>query len=158
MPDLTAVAKSMKHRLPVLCILLAYSLMCGVTEAYSGTIRLEGGEKKTIARDFNADDVVSGRVTLVGSAINFSISDPEARIVLAFTVSGPADFQFTASTTGTYNLHFENWSPDESKSVSLNYDVQHYIFGFPQELFLLFIIVGLALIAIVVFVAMSPKP
>jgi hypothetical protein len=148
----------MKKGLVVLCCLVIASLICSVVNAYSETIELPArdGKKRTV--DLNAGDVVSGHVTLVGNAINFSISNPEEAIVLNYTLINPTDFKFTASMTGTYSFHFENWFSDEVKFVSLNYNVQHYIFGVPQEYFLLFIVVVVALIAIVVFVAMSPKP
>jgi hypothetical protein len=148
----------MKKALAVLCSILIVSWICSFANAYSETIELPGRheEKRTVS--LNAEDVVSGRVAIVGSAINFSISDPENRIIQNYTLTNPTDFRFTASKAGTYSFRFENWFSDRTKFVSLNYNVQHYIFGFPQEYFLLFAVVALALVAVVVFVAMSPKP
>jgi hypothetical protein len=147
----------MKYLLTVSCLLL-FVLSCGFANAYSATIELPGRESKPIDVDLNRGDEVSGRITLVGNAINFSISDPDSRIILSYTVNEPTDFRFTAAKTGRYNFHLENLFSDEIKFVTLNYNVQHYIFGFPQEYVLLFVIVGFALIAVVVFLALSPKP
>jgi len=152
------VAKSMKSFLAVLCILLAFVLACGFVNAYSETIELQGGESKTRTVNLNEGDEISGRITIVGKAINFSVSDPDDRIILNYTIANPTNFRFTAAKTGTHSFHFENGVSEEIKFVTLNYNVQHYIFGFPQEYILLFVIVGIALVGVVVFVAMSPKP
>lgn len=146
----------MKRLLTVLCILLAFFLGCGLADAYSRTIELQESETETV--NLNDEDVVSGRIIVVGNPINFSVSDPDDMIILNYTNIAQEDFQFTASQTGTYIFHFENFFSEEIKFVTLNYNVQHYIFGFPQEFIILFVIVGLALGAVVVFVAMSPKP
>ena len=148
----------MKNLASVLFILLVFCLMCGIANAYSETIELPAKDSATRTVDLNEGDRISGRITIVGNAINFSISDPDDRIILSYTITDPTDFQLTVSKTGTYNFHFENWFSEEIKFVTLNYNVQHYIFGFPQEYVLVFFIVGIALVAVVVFVAMSPKP
>jgi hypothetical protein len=152
------VAKDMKRFFAFLCSLIALVLLAGVVSAYSSTFELPAGDSITRDVDLNAEDVVSGRITIVGSAINFSVLDPDDIIISNYTVDGPLDFSFTAAKAGKYNFHFENCFSDKAKSVTLNYNVQHYIFGFPQEFALLFIIVGVALIAVVIFIAMSPKP
>ncbi len=152
------VAESMKKVLTVLWVLLAFSLACNLANAYSETVKVAAGGKEERDVGLSDGDSVSGRVTLVAQAINFSISDPDGAIILSYTVSGPVDFQFTASKAGTYVFHFENSFSDVEKSVTFNYNAQHYIFGFPQEYIILFAIVGLALVAVVVFAAMSPKP
>lgn len=152
------VAKSMKSFLVVLCVLIAFVLTCGFVNAYSETIELPAKDSATRTVNLNEGDVVSGRITIVGNPINFSLSDPDNIIIQEYTISGPTNFQFTAAKTGMYSFRFENGFSDEIKFVTLNYNVQHYIFGFPQEYILVFLIVGLAVVAVVVFVAMSPKP
>jgi len=152
------VAMSMKSLLAVLCVLLAFVLMCGFAIAYSETIELPAGESVTRTVNLNEGDEVSGRITVIPASINFSISDSDDIIILNYTNVAQKDFQFTALKTGTYDFHFENWFSEEIKVLTLNYNVQHYIFGFPQEYILVFVIVGLALVAVVVFVAMSPRP
>jgi len=148
----------MKRFFTFLYSLIALVLLAGIVSAYSNTFELPAGNSVTREVDLNAEDVVSGRVAIVGKAINFSVSDPDDIIISNYTVNGPLDFDFTAAKAGMYHFHFENWFSDEAKFVTLNYNVQHYIFGFPQEFALLFIIVGVALVAVVIFIAMSPKP
>jgi hypothetical protein len=148
----------MKRFFTVLCSLIALVLLAGVVNAYSNTFELPAGNSVTKEVDLNAEDVVSGRVTIVGKAINFSVSDPDDIVISNYTVNGPLDFSFTAAKVGTYRFSFENLYSEEATFVTLNYNVQHYIFGFPQEFALLFIIVGVALVGVVIFIAMSPKP
>jgi len=152
------VVESMKNLFAVISILLAFVLVCGFVNAYSGTIDLKGWESVTRTVNLNGGDEVVGRITIVGKPINFSISDPDGRIILNYTNIALKDFQFTTSKTGNYSFHFENLFSEETKFVTFNYNVQHYIFGFPQEYVLVFVIVGLSLVAVVVFVVMSPKP
>jgi hypothetical protein len=151
------VAKIMKKLAIVLCIFF-FILMCNLAKAYSETIELPAGEEKIKVVNLNNGDYFFIQVTIVGNPMNFSISDPDGYAVLNQSASGRMDFQFTATKSGVYNLHFNNEFSDETKFVTFNYNVQRYIFGFPQEYIILFAIVGLALIAVVIFVALSPKP
>jgi hypothetical protein len=152
------VAKNMKRFFTFLGPLIALVLLAGLVSAYSDTFELPAKDSVKREVNLNAEDVVSGRVAIVGMPINFSVLDPDDVVISNYTVDGSLDFNFSAAKAGKYQLRFENWFSDEVKSVTLNYNVQHYIFGFPQEFALLFIIVGVALVAVVIFVAMSPKP
>ncbi len=152
------VAQTMKPSLAVLCGIFIFNLLVGFALASTENFQLLAGDKKTVKVEMSKDDRISGSVIIVGETIAFSVTDPENNIVLNQTVTGPLEFQHTAEKTGTYNLHFENLLHDKDVSVTLNYNVQRYIFGFPQEFIMLFIIVGIALIGIIIFVAMSPKP
>ena len=149
----------MKRFLAILGVLFAaFVLTCGLVNAYSVTFSLPAGEEDgTKSVSMNAGDEISGHVTVIPSAINFSISNPDGDVFLNYSGT-QIDFRFTASKTGTYTFYFNNTLSDEDKSVTFNYNVQHYIFGFPQEYVILFAIVGLSLVAVVVFIAMSPKP
>jgi hypothetical protein len=152
------VAEGMKKVIAVLYVLLAFLLICNPVSGYSESIQVPARGTETRTVDMNKGDQISGRVSIVGHPLNFSISGPDGQVILNNTLTNPMDFQFTAPTTGSYNLHFENLFSDEMKFVTLNYNVQHYIFGVPQEYMILFFIVGIALVALVVYVAMSPRP
>ena len=148
----------MKRLLTILCVILISASACHIANAYSESIRLQEGESVTRTVRLSEGSEVSGRITIVGNAINFSVSGPDDRIIQNYTVSSPTNFRFTATKAGTYNFHFENLFSNEVKFVSFNYNVQHYVFGLPQEYVLVFVIVGLALVAVIMFVALSPKP
>jgi hypothetical protein len=147
----------MKHLFTILCLLLVFCSACALVAAPAF---FEVPPNETMQRDINLtnDDKVSGRVILVGNPLSFTICDPDGLVLQNYTISGQADFEFTALKTGTYSLFFTNNFSDSATHVTLNYNAQRFIFGFPQEFIILFIIVGLALVAVIVFVAMSPKP
>ncbi len=152
----------MKHASVALCItFIVCVLSLGLVNASSETFTVNAGESATRIVSLNEGDDVYGRINVVGvdeSHINISVSDPDGGIVLSYENVGLVDFQFRAAKTGQYGFEFQNLLAQETKHVTFNYNVQHYIFGFPQEYILLFVVVGLGLVAIVVFVAMSPKP
>jgi len=56
---------------------------------------------------------------------------------------------------GEYVLHFSNTDASEDKLVTLNYEIQHYIFGIPQMLFLTIIIVLVCVGAVATFILMG---
>jgi multisubunit Na+/H+ antiporter MnhC subunit len=72
-----------------------------------------------------------------------------------FGTTGNLNYAFVCSQEGEYKLHFSNVVSAEDKLVSLDYEVQHYIFGMQQNLFLTLIVVGICVAAKAVFVLMS---
>lgn len=152
----------MRLRAILLCITLTLCVSpVHHAKAFSQTFTLKSGEDNTIQVNLEEGDQVSGRISVVGvqdSTINFSITDSEEREIVRILNVGLRDFEFKAEEPGGYRFHFENYFSQETKQVAFNYNVRHYIFGFPQEFILLFLIVGIAVVAIIVFIAMSPKP
>lgn len=147
----------MSHIPAVLSVLLVFTILCNFANAYSETLTVQAGSSAARSVTLSTGDKISGRIVVAFKSIKVSITDPDGRVVLIYNVTDPVDFQFTGEKAGTYDFHFEN-SFSETIFVTLNYNVQRYIFGFPQEYIILFVIVGLALVAIIIFVAMSPKP
>ncbi len=150
------------NRISTLCVFLVLCVLpVGLAQAFSETFTVSAQENITKTVKLNDGDEVLGKITVVGtetSAINFSVSDPGNMTILNYQNIGLKEFQFIVSRAGEYTFRFENMLSHEDKHVTLNYNVQHYIFGFPQEFILLFAIVGIALVGIVIFVALSPKP
>ena len=59
---------------------------------------------------------------------------------------------------GDHQLHFDNsLSTVNRKTVSLNYDVIHYIIGLPQEQFLLIVIAVVAVVGLVLYAVLMPR-
>ena len=147
----------MRNLHAVLCFLLLV-LVCGSAKAYSETLKVPGQGSTSRIENLNEGDQVMGRIILVGDSVNFSVSGPDSETILNYTVTGLAEFSFSAIKAGRYVFLFENFSSGDDKSVALNYSIQNYIFGLPQEYFLLLVIVGIVLVAVVVFASLSPKP
>jgi hypothetical protein len=74
-----------------------------------------------------------------------------------FGTIGALDYRFVCDKEGKYDLHFSNAGSSEDKRVVLDYEIQHYIFGIPQMLFLALVVVLVSVGAVAVFILMG-KP
>ena len=99
------------------------------------------------------------RFTVVGSSdssLHFSIAYPNGT-EKDFGKRGNFHDSFVCDTEGECILRFSNIGSTEDKLVTLDYEVEHYIFGIPQMLFLTMIIVITCVAAVAVFILMG-KP
>lgn len=101
-------------------------------------------------------DKVSGFVAVSGGIdddIDLCVTDPNGNTILRFDRATHKSFSFTASTTGTYTLHFDNsFSIISSKSVTLSYTISKPTFGLtPQRLF--YLLISLIVIIIIPIIA-----
>lgn len=144
----------------LVALIIFFSLVISFVHASSVNFDVEAGDYATRTLELSEEDRVTGKITVVGyeSIINFSIIDPTQTPIQISQNVGSQDFQFIANEPGTYELVFENYFSEEPKQITLNYNIQHYIFGYPQEFVLVFVIVGLAVVAIAIFALLSPKP
>jgi hypothetical protein len=118
------------------------------------------GEELTKPIDLAVDDRVSIEFTVVGQAksqLDFYITDPQGNVKVEYSQVGTVKYCFACDTAGEYILHFSNVDQTEEKLVTLNYEVQHYIFGMPQMLFLTIFIALVCVGAVAAFVMMG-KP
>jgi len=150
----------MKVRFLFMCcfILAMFMLSINQVSAVSRTIYVDAGKEKVESIRLKVQDEVSGRISVISDSsegINFYVTDPDGKIVVQHENATVKDFRFTASKEGTYKLHFDNSFSTDRKTVTFNYDVRHYIFGIPQEDFLVFVVMIVALIGLILFVAMS---
>jgi len=156
--ELTVTAMKISW-LAVLCFSSVMSvLMVGLVDAASQTFTVSAGKEVIKTIGLNEGDVLSGRVNVVGvsdTVIKFYVTDPNGSVIVRFDKASATDFGFTASRSGTYSLHFDNTQSDEDKSVVMNYDVQHFILGMPQEYFYVFVVLFIGLLGVMVFIALA---
>ena len=118
-------------------------------------------EERTVTLSLRLDDGVSGSFSTVsddGTGVNFHVTDPYNNTILHYEDVLQRSFSFTAEAEGDFQLHFDNsLSAAYRKTVSLNYDVTHYILGLPQEQFLMIVIVAVAVVGLVLYAALMPK-
>ena len=147
------------HFFLVFCFLFSiFWLSINAVSAVSRTIYVDAEQKEVESISLKVEDEVSGRISVVGGSnndIDFYITDPNGEAVVPKERVNVKDFRFTASKEGTYKLNFDNTFSTEAKTVSFNYDVRHYIFGIPQEDFLVFVVMIVAVIGLLLFVALS---
>ena len=118
---------------------------------------VQGGEEATRAINLVAEDRVLIRFTVLGQSaytLRFHMSYPNGTSK-EFGEVGDFSYSFVCDAGGEYVLHFSNKDSTEEKRVALDYEVQHYILGIPQMLFLTTIIVLVCVGAVAVFVLMG---
>ena len=126
--------------------------------AMSFTVPAGQVEIKTLSLD--VEDHVTITFTVTGQAmsgLDFYILDPQGNVQKDFSNASYVNYQFVCSEEGEYKLYFSNAGSTEDELVSLDYEVQQYIFGMPQMLFLTLIVVGICMAMVALFVFMG-KP
>lgn len=94
---------------------------------------------------------------LTEGTINFYMTYPNGT-VKEFGRRASLDHRFVCDLKGEYVLHFSNADSSQDVLVTLNYEIQHYIFGIPQTLFLTLIIAAVCVAAVAVFILMGKRP
>jgi hypothetical protein len=144
--------------------IIIVSVLTGILVPAFGTntsFTLQPLEERTIPLSLQQTDGVSGSFSTVsddGTGVNFYVTDPYNNTVLHYDDVLQRSFSFTAEMEGNFQLHFDNsLSAAYRKTVSLNYDVTHYIMGLPQEQFLMIVIVAVAVIGLMLYAVLMPK-
>ena len=146
------------------CLLLVAAVfLFFVPTAWAGyqSFTVKAGQQVTQTLSLAVDDQVQIKFTVIGGTTNsldFYITAPNGSIVENSGTTAGVNYGFTCSQAGNYTLHFSNVASSEDKLVSLECDVTSYIFGMPQNLFLVLIIIAVSVVAVVVFVSMSRYP
>jgi hypothetical protein len=140
-----------------LVILALLGVIIGLGHATMTMFNLEGGGEKAHPIDLIVEDRVLIQYKLVGenvSALRFSMSFPNGT-KRDFSGSGDFSYSFVCDAEGEYVLHFVNTDQAEEIRIYLDYEVQHYIFGIPQMLFMAIIVVLACVIGVAAFVMMG---
>lgn len=141
----------------VLVILALLGVLTGLGQATITMFTLQGGGEETHPINLIVEDRVLIQYKLVGknaSALQFSMNFPNGT-VRDFGGSGDFSYSFICDVEGEYVLHFVNTDQKEEIRVTLDYEVQHYIFGIPQMLFMALIVVLACVGGVAAFVLMG---
>lgn len=142
-------------------VLLLTSLVIAslpVAEATAVSFTVRGGEVETKPLSLKVEDRVTIKFVVTGekeNVLDFYITDPHGITMQAFGTTGNVNHFFVCSEEGEYNMHFSNIAWTDDKLVALDYEIQHYIFGMPQMLFMTLIIVGICVAMVAVFVLLG---
>jgi hypothetical protein len=141
----------------LLIILALLGVLIGLGQATMTMFTVQGGGEKTHPINLIVEDRVLIQYKLVGenvSALKFSINFPNGT-VRDFGGSGDFSYSFICDVEGEYMLHFVNTDQTKEIRVTLDYEVQHYIFGIPQMLFMAIIVVLACIGGVFAFVIMG---
>ena len=140
--------------LPTLLLLIA-----GAAAHAQGveTLLIPPGVEKVIAMALENGDRVKGSISISGGPdndINFWVIDPAGETILNLgRVGHYKDFEFQATQSGDYVLHFDNsFSISHSKAVTLTYHAERYqrVWALILGSETLLLIIGVALVVTVV--------
>lgn len=136
------------------------SVVIGIAQATIVSLTIKAGEEVTHPINLIAEDRVLIQYKFVQgntTAIQFSISFPNGTN-RDFKTSGDFSHSFICDNEGEYLLHFVNNDQKEDVRLTLDYEIQHYIFGIPQMLFMVILIAIISLVGVAIFIGLSPKP
>ena len=145
----------------ILATILVAIVLVILVECASATVlqfTLPAGEATTRSLKLAVEDRVMIKFSVLGQAedtIDFHITAPNRTVVATYSKQGNVRHSFICEEAGEYVLTFSNTYSSEDKFITLDYEIQHYIFGIPQMLFMTMIIVMICVAAVAVFIMMG---
>ena len=137
----------------MLIFIALLSFLIGVGQAMITNLTVKGGAEVTHPINLIVEDHVFIQFTAAGTLQFFIVFPNET--VRDFGEVGKASYSFICELEGEYMLHFVNNEQTENKLVTLNYEVQHYVFGIPQMLFMTLFIVLVCIGGVAAFVLLG---
>jgi hypothetical protein len=145
----------------IFIIIALLAVLIGLGQAMTTNFTVKGGEEVTHPISLAAEDRVLIQFSAVGSedsTLHFWIVSPKNETFRDFGEVGKASYSFVCDSEGEYTLHFVNNDATVDKLVTLNYEIDHYIFGIPQMLFMVILIAVVSMVGVAVFIGLSRKP
>jgi len=136
------MVKYMKLSIFLFAFTFGFIFLTMPVNATTMNFKVGGGKEVTKSFDLAVEDHVLIKFSVVASsdeAIHFYLVYPNGT-VKNFGDVGNFDYSFVCDLEGEYVLRFSNVDSNEEKLVTLNFSVEHYIFGFPQMFFLTMLI------------------
>lgn len=138
--------------------LMAIIFLIDLSSASLSSLSIPAGEEINQTINLKVNDRVVIEFKVIGTEdnfVSFSLFYPNAT-EMNFGEVGELDYNFMCDAKGEYRLHFVNNDMNESKLVTLNLDVEHYIYGMPQMLFLTVVIVLIFIAGLAAKVLLGP--
>jgi hypothetical protein len=154
-----------KSRASFIVILALLVFLPALAQATTGIITVQPEKEVTYPINLALEDRVLIQFKVVGGAstgetsntIRFSLVYPNAT-EKDFGETGDFSYSFVCDADGNYTLRFVNDHLTENKMVTLDYEIDHYIFGIPQMLFMVILIAVVCVGGVAAFIALSRKP
>lgn len=146
--------RSLCSLLLILCLVIC---SFGIVHATTQSINVEAGKEFVVNINVESGDRVQFTFITTGksySNLTFSITFPNATVMDLGQIDQYSS-SFTSDAKGTCELHFNNINSSETELVSLNYEVQHYILGIPQMIFVLAAIAILLMVVVAGYIIMG---
>jgi hypothetical protein len=151
--------KRKKVVIALLIGLISNIILVDIIDAITMSVTVPAGEQEVRKIDLAVDDRVRVQFTVVGTKsnlISFSLVCPNGTEI-DFGDIGRLNHSFICDAEGEYTMFFANSNPTDSKLVTLNYEIEHYLFGMPQTFFLVLVIVMFCLAMVAVYFLAYPS-
>lgn len=143
--------------LHLLVVLGLAAILIAVAQATTESFMVQPGQEVTRPAKMNADDRCSLTLTIQGptpSKLHFFMVLPNGTTTDYGEVS-QCRVDFFTDTTGECQFHFNNSNSADSQLVTLNYEIEHYVFGIPNMIFMLIVITVLLVFVAAGYVIMG---
>lgn len=149
--------KLSKRLLPLLVLFCLMTIMMNVALAKTESINVEPGKDVTRTIDLAAGDRTTITFTVLGpspSTLHFFVVLPNGTTT-DYGESSRFTVDFFTDIKGECQMHFGNSKTSGAQLVTLNYEVEHYVFGIPQMIFLLLAIAVLLVFVVAGYIVMG---
>jgi hypothetical protein len=149
--------KTRKKLFLTLVIIGLIAFLVSAAQATTESITVETGKEVSRTVDLAAGDRTTITFIVTGpspSTLHFYVVLPNGTTV-NYGEANQLTTDFFTDVKGECQLHFENNNTSDSQLVTLNYDVEHFIFGIPQLVFLLVAIAALLLVVVAGYIIMG---
>jgi hypothetical protein len=129
----------------------------GLAEATTTNFTVQSGKETPHQIKLFEEDRVLIKFTVVGQTahiLHFYLVFPNATEI-DFGEVGAFSYDFICKAEGNYTMRFVNNDLTENKQVTLDYEVDHYILGMPQMLFLTIVIAVVCVIMVAMYVLLG---
>ena len=129
----------------------------GTARATAESINVDAGKELVYKIDLNSQDRVQLNFVTTGQASShlcFSIVFPNSTVINLGEID-QYSARFTSNVKGTCELHFDNTNSSEATLIALDYEVEHYIFGLPEMIFVLVVIAVLLMVVVTGYIIMG---
>lgn len=152
----------MKQKFLIYVFITLVSITFFVAPLWATTLSFNvlAGEQVDQIIDLKVDDHVRIQFNVLGgdkSYISFYLVYPNSTEV-NFSEVGVFSNNFISDTKGECKLVFVNNDLAENKLLTLNYEVESYLFGMPQTQFLLIFIAVICVMMVAFYSVLSPHP
>jgi len=145
------------------CFLISILTVFLLAEIASATVTnftVQNGKEVTYPIRLANDDRVLVQFSVIGqnkNSIHFSIAFPNGTVT-DYGEIGDFHSSFICTFEGQILLNFTNQDLGDSKLVTMDYEIDHYMFGMPQMLFMTMLIAVICVGGVAVFIMLSRKP
>lgn len=149
-----------KFAINFLCGLVLITFIVVPIWAITLSINLPAGEQVDQKIELKVDDHVKIKFNVLGadtSYVSFFLVYPNLTQV-NFGEIGLFSYNFICEVNGEYKMCFVNNDLTENKLVTLNYDIEPYMFGMPQTQFLVVFIAVVSVMMVACYSLLSPRP